>query len=50
MAKNKKKKKGSHPEWEELGFAGLILKAMTRAGKKKGKKKKDDHIIEKNYW
>jgi len=49
MAKKKERKKVKHPEWEKLGFAGLILKAMTKAGKK-DKKKKDDHLIEKDYW
>ena len=28
--KNKEKKKGSHPEWEKLGFAGLILTALEK--------------------
>ncbi|MEA1882680.1 MAG: hypothetical protein U9N31_09810 [Candidatus Marinimicrobia bacterium] len=49
MAKNKEKKKENHPEWEKLGFAGLILTALEKAGKK-GKKKKKDHLIEKDYW
>jgi hypothetical protein len=28
--KIKEKKKGSHPEWEKLGFAGLILTALEK--------------------
>ena len=28
--KNKEKKKGNHPEWEKLGFAGLILTALEK--------------------
>ena len=26
----KEKNKGSHPEWEKLGFAGLILTALEK--------------------
>ena len=28
--KIKEKKKGNHPEWEKLGFAGLILTALEK--------------------
>ena len=48
-----KQKKEKYEEWGKLGFAGLILKAMTGAGKKskKEKSKKDkDKLIEKDYW
>ncbi len=50
MGKNKEQKKEKHLEWEKLGFAGLILKAMEKAGEKEEKKKKDDQLIEKDYW
>ncbi len=52
MGKDKQKKE-KYEGWGKLGFAGLILKAMTKAGKKskKNKSKKDkDKLIEKDYW
>ena len=52
MGKDKQKKE-KYEEWGKLGFAGLILKAMTGPGKKskKEKSKKDkDKLIEKDYW
>jgi hypothetical protein len=49
VKKQKEKNKETHTEWEKLGFAGLILTALEKAGKKK-KKKMDDPIIKKDYW
>ncbi len=49
MAKRKEQKKVSHPEWKKLGFAGLILKAMQKAGKKDNKKE-EEPIVKKDYW
>ena len=46
--KQKEKNQEPQPEWEKLGFAGLILTALEKAGKKK--KKIDDPIIKKDYW
>jgi len=51
MTEKKKPKKEKDPfGWSKLGFTGLILTALEKAGKKKGKKKKKDHLIEKDYW
>ena len=52
MGKDKQKKE-KYEEWGKLGFAGLILKAMTGTGKKSKKnksKKNKDKLIEKDYW
>ena len=47
---SKKNKKGNDSaEWKNLGFAGLILKALNNAGKKQDRIKKKE-TIKKEYW
>ena len=48
MGRKEKKSKKSHPEWEKMGFAGLIMTALQNAGGKK--KKKKEPLIKKDYW
>ena len=46
MGRKEKKSNKSHPEWEKMGFAGLIMTALQKAGGKKKKKKKEPL----DYW
>ncbi len=48
VAKKNKKEKDSN-DWGQLGFAGLILKALNNAGKKQDRIKKKE-TIKKEYW
>ena len=48
MAKKNKKEKDSN-DWGQLGFAGLILKALNNAGKKQDRIKKKETIKNKIY-
>tara|TARA_Y100001960_G_scaffold19912_1_gene17464 strand:- start:316 stop:462 length:147 start_codon:yes stop_codon:yes gene_type:complete len=48
VAKKNKKEKNSN-DWGQLGFAGLILKALSNAGKKQDRIKKKE-TIKKEYW
>ena len=50
MGRKEKKSKKSHPEWEKMGFAGLIMTALQKAGGKKKKNKKKETLIKKDYW
>ena len=45
----KNKKENDSAEWKNLGFAGLILKALNDAGKSKDRIKKKEVVI-KEYW
>ena len=50
MDRKEKKSKKSHPEWVKMGFAGLIMTALQKAGEKKKKEKKKEPLIKKDYW
>ena len=45
----KNKKENDFTEWKNLGFAGLILKALNDAGKSKDRIKKKE-VVKKEYW
>jgi len=50
MGNKKNKKDKRFEQWEQLGFAGLMLSALNNAGKRKNKVKKKKEVIKKEYW
>ena len=47
-SKKKDNKNNTHPEWEKMGFVGLIVETLKNAGKKGKRNKKS--LIKKEYW
>lgn len=49
MGNKKNKKDKRFEQWEQLGFAGLILSALNNAGKSENKVKMKE-VIKREYW